>query len=410
MEKILRFLKGWVRLRLLGGEPERFLNICGGRRIPLWDLRRRNGTWECSLFLKDFFGLRPAVRKSGTRVKLLDRRGLPFFLKKCRKRMAFITGFLLCLFLLLLLSRFIWNIHVEGNYTHTTGEILAFLESGGIRHGMQKNQVDCAGIAASIRRAFPDVTWVSARIQGTRLLVELRENMEREPAVSDSLPAEAVDLAASREGVVESIITRRGIPLAEAGDTCKAGDILVSGLVPLKDDSGEILRWESVEADADIVIRWTLYYYDEFSRNYTIHTYQQEERSSFYLDIFGWRLDFTGARRENCDYLSKEQQLFLTENFAIPLRFGTLTARPYTETEAFYSREEAADLAEERLHAYTENLEKTGVEILENHVKITISDTKCKSSGTLTVRSLSAKKVPSAIQDPEENAGKEDTE
>ena len=84
---------------------------------------------------------------------------------------------------------------------------------------------------------------------------------------------------------MESIITRSGVPLAEPGDICRAGDVLVSGQVPIKNDSGEIIRYEPVQADADIVIRWTSYYYDEFTRQYTRRTYLEEEKNSSFRRI-----------------------------------------------------------------------------------------------------------------------------
>ena len=410
MEKLLKFLGGWVRLRLFSREPERFLNLCAGKKILLWDLRRRDGCYEFSLSLKDFFRLRPAARKSGSRIRILDRRGMPFFFRKCRRRKAFFAGVFLCFLLMYLLSCRIWNIHVEGNYANSTGDILSFLDSIGVSHGIRRSRIDCAETASAVREAFPNVTWVSVRIRGTRLLVDIKENVDGYRESREDSPEGAWDLAAEKSGVVDSIITRQGVPLVEAGESCEAGDILVSGQIPIKSDSGEILRWEPVEADADVMLRWTLYYYQEFPRNYTSRVYEEKPETSLFLEIGGWRLDLSPDPRTDCDYLSEEHQVFLTENFALPIRYGTVTALPFTEVKRTYSEEEAGDLAEEKLAEYMESLEKSGVEILENHVKIEISDAECRSSGSLTVRSLAAEKVPSVMEEPETDTGKEVTE
>ena len=248
MEKLLKFLGGWVRLRLFSREPERFLNLCAGKKILLWDLRRRDGCYEFSLSLKDFFRLRPAARKSGSRIRILGRRGMPFFFRKCRRRKAFFAGVFLCFLLMFLLSCRIWNIHVEGNYANSTGDILSFLDSIGVSHGIRRSRIDCAETASAVREAFPNVTWVSVRIRGTRLLVDIKENVDGYRESREDSPEGAWDLAAEKSGVVDSIITRQGVPLVEAGESCEAGDILVSGQIPIKSDSGEILRWEPVEA------------------------------------------------------------------------------------------------------------------------------------------------------------------
>ena len=407
MGQFLCFLKGYVRLRLHGREPERFLNLCGSRGIRFWNLSPRAGAYELNISLKDFFYLQPAARKSGSRVRILGKYGMPFFFQRHRKRKAFFSGIFLCAFLILLLSRHIWNIHVEGNSRNSTGAILDFLESEGIFHGISKSKVDCPQIAASIREEFSNVIWVSARIRGTRLLIEIKENSDGYADAEEVSPGGARDLVSRKDGIVESIITRSGVPLAEPGDICRAGDVLVSGQVPIKNDSGEIIRYEPVQADADIVIRWTSYYYDEFTRQYTRRTYLEEEKTLPFIEFFGWRLDFF-SEEENCDYISAENQVFLTENFALPIRYGTVTARPYTDQTAQYSEEKAEELARERLSAHMANLEKTGVEILENHVKIEISDTNCQSSGTLTVRSESVKEASSAPA--EADTGKEEAE
>ena len=128
---------------------------------------------------------------------------MPFFFQKSRKRKAFFLGVLLFVGLLYLLSCFIWNIHVDGNYANSTYSILEFLETRGIRHGIPKSRVDCAEIAAAIREEFSNVTWVSAKMEGTRLILELKENVDGYRA--DESPAEdqsPCDLVAAEDGVI----------------------------------------------------------------------------------------------------------------------------------------------------------------------------------------------------------------
>ena len=43
-------------------------------------------------------------------------------------------------------------------------------------HGMRRDQVDCGYIAGKLRKEFPDITWVSAKLTGTRLMLEVKEN------------------------------------------------------------------------------------------------------------------------------------------------------------------------------------------------------------------------------------------
>lgn len=395
MERVWRFIKGYVRIRLSSREPERFLNLCAARKILIWKILRRENAYELYLSLKDFFRLKDIAGKTGSRLKILEKRGLPFFFQRNRKRKAFFLGCLLCLALLFLLSRYIWNIHIEGNYANSTGSILEFLDTIGVRHGMAVSRVDCAEIAAAIREEFPNVTWVSARIRGTRLLVDIKENVDGYPVEEAEDESGATDLTAKLDGTVYSILTRRGVPLVEDGDDCKAGDILVSGQIPIVNDSGETTRYDQTQADADILIRSELYYYQEFPLEHTVRTYLEETKKTPFIEIMGWRAEAGRDEKENCDYLVREHQVFLTENFALPIRYGTVECLPYIEETAVYTEEEAAKLAEERLDSYIEDLRETGVEILENHVEIEVSVTDCQAKGFLTVLSGAVEEKPS---------------
>ena len=88
----------------------------------------------------------------------------------------------------------------------------------------------------------------------------------------------------------------------------------------------------------------------------------------------------------SCDYLVKEHEVYLTENFVLPILYGTVEVLPYSETQATYTEEEARALAQQRLEQFCGQLEKSGVEISENNVTIELSGSKCITKGTLSVR------------------------
>ena len=60
------------------------------------------------------------------------------------------------------------------------------------------------------------------------------------------------------------MIVRRGIPVKKPGDSCKKGELLVSGELHIMNDSQEVLRKEYVHADADILFPDQISYYQEF--------------------------------------------------------------------------------------------------------------------------------------------------
>ena len=128
IQAILRYIRGYVKIRIQGYSPERFLNLCRYHHILIWGLRPKDNAYEMYLTLDGFRKLRPIIRKTHTRVALLERCGLPFFIRKHRKRKMFLAGALICIGLLFFYSSYIWDIHFEGNDKWTDQTLLEFLE------------------------------------------------------------------------------------------------------------------------------------------------------------------------------------------------------------------------------------------------------------------------------------------
>lgn len=74
-----------------------------------------------------------------------------------------------------------------------------------IVHGMSKKKVNCTQLAASVRKDFPDITWVSARITGCKLILDIKEKEELQETEKNSMPC---DLVANQKGKIVRIIAR----------------------------------------------------------------------------------------------------------------------------------------------------------------------------------------------------------
>ena len=384
MQKLESYRKGYVRIRFWGESPERFLNLCAYHKIPVWNLVSRDNAYEMNMTVEGFRHIRGICRKSHVKIKIIGKYGLPFFFYRNKKRKAFFLGFFLGLCLLFLLSRHIWNIHVEGNVYNSTQSILNYLEELNVRHGVLKKNLDCSYIAARMREEFPDITWVSAKISGSRLILEIKENGSLEERETGE--GGPVDLTAQTEGIIVSMVTRKGTPLKKQGDTCTAGEILVSGRLDIKNDSGEIIGYEYTQADADIYIQHDLEYYQEFSMDYKEPVYTGEQRKGILLQVGDYYLRLKRKSAwEDYDTVTELKQVKLTENFRLPVYYGSVTDYAYEEKTFTYSQTEAREKAQEDLNSLLRTLEEKGVQISENHVKIGPQGKTCTARGTLTV-------------------------
>ena len=77
--KIIRYIKGYIRIRITGYSTERFLNACSHKGIVLWGLTPVNRAYEMNIQVKGFRQLKPIIRKTGTKGVIVGRFGLPFF-------------------------------------------------------------------------------------------------------------------------------------------------------------------------------------------------------------------------------------------------------------------------------------------------------------------------------------------
>ena len=400
MRDLTGFRKGIVRIRVQGEQTERFLNLCKARKIKISSLDRTGEqSLEGDFGIQDFLRLSPIRRKTGVKIHILEKHGLPFFFYRSKKRKAFFIGIFVCALLLLGLSGRIWEIDVSGNARNSTQEILDFLKEEGIVHGMQRSKISCNAIAATIRENYNDITWVSVRIEGTRLVLTVKEGVFTEAVEKENTPC---NLTADQNGVIVRMITRAGYPKLHVGEECHIGDVLVSGCLELKNDSQEVVRYEGVHADADIYIKRKKAYYREIPLQYQSEEYDGRERKSYFFKTGNTYLEFGKSAEKNWQNTVEEQILRLTDSFRLPFTVGKITRKYYETVPREYTEKEVRALAWRTLQLYEEKLIEKGVQISANNVKIEVDHKTCISKGFLEIIEKIGRETPVAI--PEQPA------
>lgn len=350
------------------------MNLCSNHNIFLWDIVNCGDCYTMNISLKGFYKLRSIARKTGTRVVITQRYGLPFLSVRMMKRKIFLAGCLGSIVFWIWMSGFIWAVKVEGNYYITTDVFMDFLTENGIKAGIKKDSVDIEAMERAIRTRFDMVTWTSAQIDGTRLLIQVRENdlafqgKEEEPT-DDQI---GTDLVAEKDGVVISIITRNGIPRVTEGMEVKKGDILVEGGIPILNEDGTVKRYDFCQADADIMLQCLYTFKEKIKEKYEQRSYTGRERKRYFI-ILGERklsFPFIGKKYDTWDGVEEKKQLKVFENYYLPIYGGYDLIREYITEENKYTREEVKGLFEEKIHKFIETLEEKGVQIIEKNVTI----------------------------------------
>ncbi|MCI9282663.1 MAG: sporulation protein YqfD [Lachnospiraceae bacterium] len=373
-DTLKHYFQGYLRIRLKGFSPERFLNLCMAKQIEIWDLKYQDDGYQFLICIKDYRRVKPLVRKAQVRLRILGRYGLPFFLYRNRKRKLYATGIVSFFLVLLVMSQFIWDITIEGNYQFTDDTLLHYLDSLNIRYGRPKIGIDCDQLEESIRSDYPEIIWVSARISGTRLMIKVKENevMSTIPQ-KDNVPR---DLVAEKSGTITRMIIRRGKSQIGIGDSVEEGTLLVRGAVPIYNDSEELIHEQLVRADADIYAITSESYREKVPFLTLSRTETGRKRHGIRLRLGGlsflWMLPTLGENP--WEITSRSCQVTVLGDFYLPIWVDQILAKEYQTSEHFLTEEEL-NLEKDKIHQKKmENLHQKGVQILQNSVKICKED------------------------------------
>jgi similar to stage IV sporulation protein len=341
--------------------------------------------YQFNITVKNFKKLKPIAKKTRMRPYITEKKGLPFFLNRYRKRKVFFAGIFICCILVYIMSLFIWDINILGGSKHTPEAVMKFLSEKDVFTGMKKKTVDCQEIEETLRLAYKDIGWVSAEVKGTRLIIKITETNMPAPAGEAIEPSHIV---AIKPGIIDKIITRAGTPMVKVGDVVKPGDILVSGIITTYDDFQVVLDKKPIVADASILCKTYYDYHDVFSMKYIEKIYTGEKKKGYYITLLLRKIFLYNPRYsyDNYDIIVNENKLHITDSFYLPMQIGTVTAMAYEEEKRTYSEEEASTIAKDRLKRYFDQLLEKGVQIEENNVKITIENNSCKAEGRIVVK------------------------
>lgn len=391
MIRFFRYLRGYLLIKVWGFSAERFMNLCGSRDILLWDIRREGDAYYMLIGLRSFYRLRAIVKKTRTRVVVLQRYGLPFFLPNLLRRKVFLFGLGMAVSFWLWSSFYIWDIELHGNFRITEDVFADFLEKEGVRTGMPRSSLDIGSLEKEIRKTFSEITWTSAKLSGTRLKISIKEN-DAPIAPSAADKEGASNLVSEYDGVIVSMIVRSGVPKAAIGESVSAGDVLVEGSVPIYNDDASVREYRYVHADADIVIERREPFAQELPFTHIEKTYTGRTKKKPFLRVGTkeWKLQ---ADRPYLVYDSvmRQGRPLLFEKLSIPVYFGDYTYREYQNVEYEYTLSEAEKLLNEKLITFLTTLEEKGVHIMEKDVKIDTNGSVWMVLGSLLVQEQTGK-------------------
>lgn len=401
----IQYLKGYVSIKVWGYSTERFLNLCGNHDILVWDIENHGDYYTMKVSLKGFFALKSLLRKTGTRAAVLHKYGLPFFTPKIKKRKIFVLGMLACLVFWMFTTRYIWDIKIEGNYTITEDVLMDYLETQGVHTAMKKKDLRIEELEMQLREKYDVITWTSLKVEGTSLIIKLRENETTEYDYTGQSNQNTVmegnnngncsDIVASKAGIIVYMITRKGVPQVAVGDTVVEGQTLVCGAVPVYNEDATVRGYQYYEADADIMILYEKAFSVEKKVAYIEKEYSGKEKKIllFGLNDKEWNLSLGRIKYESYDVAGEKKQVKLLDHLFLPIFYGTKYAKEYSWIKKMHTEEEMEQIMEEEFNKILMTLEEKGVQITEKNVTIKKNEDKWIMDINLQLTQEAVKKV-----------------
>ncbi len=210
---------------------ERFLNTLQKKEIGLVSVRRVDyRTLDCRCKSADLHRIAAIAKEKGWRMEAVHPVGGGAWLRRLFSRPGLLIGAALGLALMLIASRFVWLVRLEGAGAYQA-DITAYLAQEGYLAGMSKTQVNAPTLALLLQRRYPQVAWFRVYVRNVTLVVECTPG---EPA--PPLPGTgAADVTASRDGVVQSLQVYAGTAVVRPGDLVRRGQVLIRGVERGKD-------------------------------------------------------------------------------------------------------------------------------------------------------------------------------
>ncbi len=185
-------MRGYVIINVSGFSPERFINLCANKGIYVWNVTHANNGFNLCMSSKGFMTIRPLVKKTGCKVRITKKIGLPFQFLIFRKRRIFLLGIIICMAIVFFLSLFIWKIDFEGNTMYTDIQLTRFLKEQTHYVGMWKKDVSCSELEKMLLKEYGYMNWVTCEMKGTRLVVRIEEGRFNIPIEDLGKPCDIV--------------------------------------------------------------------------------------------------------------------------------------------------------------------------------------------------------------------------
>lgn len=347
---IFSYILGFLRVSIEGYYIERFINICKNKKVTIWHLKRNsNISLMLNVRINEFKEVCKIAKKTGCKIKIKNKKGMPFLLHRYKKRKIFLILLLFVLIIIGLSSNFVWNVDISIEDNQELANIRENIESAGLKTGVLKSKIDTKEIINKIRLEREDVAWIGIELKGTNAIVKVVKADEKPEIVDES---EYCNIVADKTGIITKISAQEGTANVKVGDTVKAGDVLINGWM-----EGKFTGVRYVHSKGEIEAK--VWYTKSKKIPYTLTEIQNtgNEENKYRIKFGNFEINFPKkySKFKIYDTIETESKIKLFSDFYLPISIVKTTYKEQEEIQKSYTVEEAKNIGIKELE---EELEK----------------------------------------------------
>ena len=253
-----------------------------------------------------------------------------------RKHIAIPVSITLFLILYIFLSRFVFEVRVEGNETMSDEEVCEELYEAGLHIGASWKSLSFSEIEGSVLASSKQISWLNVYRKGVVAYVTVKE---KQPIPPKETTEGYANIVSRCDGVIEELFVKEGSAAVSAGETVKKGDLLISAF-----DSKGAPTYAQGEVYARVYGSFSVF----VPREETKTVSQECVLISKHLKIFDFFINiFKNYRNLPKEYviIENKRRVLLSDGKSLPLTLiDTYMISPNKE-EVVYTDEELISLA-----------------------------------------------------------------
>ena len=334
------YISGYVRVITEGYFIERLINSCLKSGIFIWNSKRKRATiLETNVKIKDFKKFVKIAKQSKCRIKIKQKRGIPFIFNKYKKRKTFLIFLYIIIIGIFLLSNFIWNIEIEGNENISEEETIGTLKKEGLKIGTLKNKIDTKEIVDKMRLDRDDLAWCGIELKGTNAIVKIVEAYRKPEIIEED---DYCNNIAKKDGIIVKINATNGTPIVKEGDVVKSGTVLIGGWL-----EGKHTGINYVHANGKIMAKVWYTQNEKVELEQEIASRTQNTENKFSVRINNFTINFykTLSKFEKYDTIEEIKKLKIFSNFYLPIELVKTTNYELKDERIVLTKEQAKEKA-----------------------------------------------------------------